>query len=364
MGFLINPYRFGGSSIYPYSVAILNPGAESGSVSDWTQDLSSTFTVASGVLDTTNIDAVTGPYAGTYCYYHGSTGAGGVVHQDIAVSSLHATVQTDIAAGKCRMEIGAYCITDVDGNDWAQLNVHFYNSSGDWISGTKHDTSNPSSWSLISHSAIIIPESTATIRLELRGYRASTDARCNVYWDSLYMTITKRSGSGKHATVFSSKPTATTGWTNVVSTCTYTATVSTNSSGGQDWGFDPAIRWGNVSTGHCYYAASLPSGFNTDIDAGICSLKTFYRHQDDPNGGCTGRTYVEFYDSGGTIIGSRTYSEASEQQYTRLGTGGWHEVTYSVPANARSIRFGHMGTKTSLTVLYHQLQYASGFIYK
>lgn len=361
---IINPYRYGGSSLYPYSITIANPGAESGSVSDWTQDVATTFTVASGTLDSTEIGAGIGPYAGTYSYYHGSTSIS-IVHQDISISGINPTVLADIDAGRCFLNLGVWLITDAGGSDYGSPNVHFYDGSSNWLAGTKHDVLRPiSSWQHQTFNNIPIPENTRTIRLAVRAIRNGGDAKVNVYWDDFTMTVTKRSGSGQHATIASIKPTATTGWTNVTGTCTFTSAVGSLAFGGDDWGFDPAIRWGNNATGHCYYTISLPSGWNTDIDNGLVTLKTRYRHHDDAGAGATGRTYIEFYDSGPTIIGSRSYSEASEQQFTKYISGGWHDVDYSVPANARSVRFGHMGTKTALTTLYHHIQYASVYLYK
>ena len=129
----------------------------------------------------------------------------------------------------------------------------------------------------------------------------------------------------------------------------------------------PGLRWGTgaTSTGHAYHAQSLPAGWHGDIDAGAVTLEANFQlacNVSTPQ--ASGRAYVEFYDAGQSLLGSRVYSDAAETSPDRHGARR-KRFTAPVPANARSIRFGIMGTRvsgTSLNAIFASFSYINVFL--
>jgi hypothetical protein len=210
----------------------------------------------------------------------------------------------------------------------------------------------------------MVPETTRIIRLMLRGWRNGGDANTQVYWDELFVRLNRKAGT--HSCILSLNGASTAGWTNVVNALV-TATIGSAATGGNAWGYDPGLRWGTgaTATGHAYYTQSLPSAWHGAIDAGGVTLEANFQLA------CTtgtpqasGRAYVEFYDGGLSQIGSRIYSDASETSPARQGARR-KQFSTPVPANARSIRFGIMGTRvtgTSLNAIFASFSYINIFL--
>ena len=89
-----------------------------------------------------------------------------------------------------------------------------------------------------------------------------------------------------------------------------------------------------------------------------------YRLTDKTTGAVVAGGTVEFYDAGSSQLGSRVYSDPVETSPARQGPRRKRFST-PVPANARSIRFGIMGTRvsgTSLNAIFASFSYINIFL--
>lgn len=171
---------------------------------------------------------------------------------------------------------------------------------------------------------------------------------CDVYVDDFSdLTIGKRTPT--HENVFVSPANSTTGWTTVT---------GTQITGSSQYGLG-CLAW-NGAAGESYMTASLPSGRNAAIDAGTADLileAIFSSFLDDTD---SSRSYIEFYDGSNVIIGSRIYNEGATVNWGEWGVG--KQYVMDIPANARSIRFGLVGTRVTGTELSAYLLQARALI--
>jgi hypothetical protein len=365
MSFLVNPYRFAVASPYPVTLPLLNPGAEAGSTSGWTHAITASFVATSAnPLSSTEIGSGIGPYAGGYSFSSGGTSFA-AAYQDVSLSGLGASVLADIDAGRITADCGGYLVTDKDSTDYGHVDLMFYTSGGSWLGGAMHDGRlSAGGWSSFSEAALNVPEATRIVRLMLRGWRNGGDANTHVYWDDLFAWLNRKAGT--HSLILSLIGGSTAGWTNVVNTLV-SATVASSTSGGNGWGYDPGLRWGTgaTATGHAYYPQSLPSSWHGAIDAGAVTLEAnFQLACTNSSPQAAGRAYVEFYDAGSSLLGSRIYSDPAEISPARQGARR-KQFSAAVPVNARSIRFGIMGTRvsgTSLNAIFASFSYINVFL--
>ena len=365
MSFLVNPYQFVSEALYVQALPLINPDAEAGNVTGWTNAIATSFAAtAANPLSSAEVGSGIGPYAGSYCFSSGGTSLAGA-YQDISLAGLDASVLADIDAGRITADCGGVLVTDKDNTDWGHVDLMFYTNGGVWLGGAMHDGRlSPGTWSAFTEAAIKVPEATRIVRLMLRGWRNGGDANTQVYWDEVYVRLNRKVET--HSCILSLNGGSTAGWTNVVNTL-ITATVASSTTGGNGWGYDPGLRWGtgSTSTGHAYYSQPLPSPWHGDIDAGTVTLEANFQLA------CTtgtpqasGRAYVEFYDGGSSQLGSRVYSDATETSPARQGARR-KQFSTPVPINARSIRFGIMGTRisgTSLNAIFASFSYINIFL--
>jgi hypothetical protein len=365
MSFLVNPYRFVADALYVQPLPLINPDAETGNITGWTNAIAASFAAtAANPLSSTEVGSGIGPYAGSYSFSSGGTSFAGA-YQDISLAGLDALVLADIDAGRITADCGGFLVTDKDNTDFGHVDLMFYTAGGIWLGGAMHDGRlSQGGWGAFTEAALMVPEATRIIRLMLRGWRNGGDASTQVYWDELFARLNRKAGT--HSCILSLNGASTAGWTNVVNTLV-TSNVASSTTGGNGWGYDPGLRWGtgSTSTGHAYYSQQLPSPWHDAIDSGAVTLEANFQL------GCTtvtpqasGRAYVEFYDGGLSQIGSRVYSDASETSPARQGARRKRFST-PVPANARSIRFGIMGTRvsgTSLNAIFASFSYINIFL--
>ncbi|WP_291207071.1 hypothetical protein [Hyphomonas sp.] len=364
MSFLINPYRFV-APLYVQVLPLINANAEAGNITGWTNAIATSFAAtAANPLSSTEVGSGIGPYAGSYSFSSGGTSFA-AAYQDISLAGLDANILADIDAGRITADCGGFLVTDKDNTDWGHVDLMFYTSGGAWLGGAMHDGRlSQSAWRAFTETALKVPETTRIVRLMLRGWRNGGDANTQVYWDEISARLNRKAGT--HTCILSLNGASTAGWTNVVNTL-ITATVASSSTGGNAWGYDPGLRWGtgSTSTGHAWHAQSLPSTWQGAIDAGVVTLEANFQlacTTSTPQ--ASGRVYVEFYDAGSSQLGSRVYSDPAEASPARQSARR-KQFSTPVPANARSIRFGIMGTRvsgTSLNAIFSSFSYINVFL--
>lgn len=365
MSFLVNPYLFAAAVPWPVDLPLINPDAEAGSIIGWTNAIAASFAAtAANPLSSTEVGSGIGPYSGSYSFSSGGTSFAGA-YQDIGLADLAPQVLADIDAGRITARCGGVLVTDKDNTDWGHVDLMFYASGGTWLGGAMHDGRlSQGGWGAFTEADLKVPETTRIVRLMLRGWRTGGDATTQVYWDELFAQLDRKSAT--HACILSLTGGSTAGWTNVVNTLV-TATIGSSTISGNAWGYDPGLRWGtgSTSTGHAYYTQALPSAWHGDIDAGAVTLEANFQlacNVSTPQ--ASGRAYVEFFDAGQSLLGSRVYSDPSQVTPNRQGARR-KQFSTPVPANARSIRFGIMGTRvsgTSLNAIFSSFSYINVFL--
>lgn len=321
---------------YPYAIPLINAGFETGSISPWAQLLSSTPVIITDPVATGTYSASSGPASSSLAAQTITLPAG--LHTDIDAGFLEASVSAKFAG-----------FAGAGGNDAGGLIFEFLDASNTRL-GISFDAGSrlPSTTYAEKTLTALVPVGTRKIRVGWRGMRMVSGTNCDVYVDDFSnLIITKRLVS--HEQVFITYAPDVVGWTNVTGTLIKVGGVYGMGS----------LCW-NAAAGESYMTINLPSGRNTAIDAGTADLILdciFAGFSDDTD---SSRTYVEFYDGSNVIVGSRIYNEPATVDW-----GAWAEgrrYTVDIPANARSFRFGFMGTRVTGTELSSYFVAARGII--
>ena len=139
MSFMVNPYWFAADGLYPQALPIINPGAEAGSITGWTNAIAASFAAtAANPVNATEIGSGIGPHAGSWCFSSGGTSFAGA-WQDISLAGLGADVLADIDAGRITAQCGGHIVTDKENTDWGHVDLMFHASGGTWLGGAMHD---------------------------------------------------------------------------------------------------------------------------------------------------------------------------------------------------------------------------------
>lgn len=249
------------------------------------------------------------------------------LHDDVDEGNLEATLAAKFAGW-----------SGAGGNDSGGLIITFFDESAATLGSVFDLGERYNSTVFVDRSlTALVPIGTRSIRIGWRGYREVSGSNCDCYVDDFSLTLNQTELT--HEQIFIANTQSTAGWTTV------SGTMISNSSviygiGGLCW---------NGATGESYYPINLPSGRNATIDAGNADLiidAFFSSFSDDTD---ASRSYIEFYDGSNAIIGSRIYHEVAEQNWVVRGIG--KKYTHDIPANARSIRFGIVGTRVTGTEL-------------
>lgn len=312
---------------YPYLLAIGNPGFESGVASPW------------GLSDS-NVSGgfVSSPHSGSYCARAG-TSRTPRWWQDIDIPS---GLEADIDAGRLEIELSWWQSGYSSDSDRGTAFVWFLDAS-DVILVKRQElliTRNSNSWlerSIVQR----VPEGARKVRVGTRNARAD-GTNLDVYYDD-FSSIEFRIAAKEHTTLLVMNPAVLqlTGWTNVVGTLIYHANATEDLA-------QPGYYWNNASA-ECYRSMSIPSGMETDVDAGLMTLgynalNCGYSADSD-----RGRVFIEFRDGSDTLLGSREYNEASDTDNDYAGVP--YNREYVIPANTRTVRTGYTGTRATGTQL-------------
>lgn len=309
---------------YPYLIQVVNPGFETGLIAPWAA-------VSGGAPFIINTPVSTGTSAATLPAneraWSGQTlDLPSEVHAEVDAGRLEATIACRIAG-----------FSGGGGNDVGGLALDFRDGSSTRIGLSLGPVQayNTETYADTSYTAMV-PPGTRKITVGWWGYRNSSGTNCDIYVDDWQpLALNKRTKSFE--TVFRNAALATTGWTTV--TGTLITNTGTLGLGGLCW---------NGATGDSYLPVNLPAGRYAAIDAGTADLflDLVFSSFTDADGG---RSYIEFYDVSNAIIGSRIYQEPADVNWNVNGEPRRYQL--DIPANARSFRFGIVGTRFSGTEL-------------
>lgn len=310
---------------YPYALPISNAGAETGDITNWSA-LNATYPTVPVAYSSFG---GTTPHSGSYFFVAGGDVTGVSITWWGQTITLNSALYGDIDAGKLEMSLSAWHTTDGTG-EIGYLLIDFLDASNNLIGRVQRTPTTPTTWSQ-EEVSLRIPEGTRKIRPSVRGVPTFGGASLDIYWDDFAGTISE--ASVPHAYIYRDTSMATTGWTQTAGTL---ETVSAFSGG-----IDNTLRWSSPSGGvGAAYRDFDISAYETAIDGGNVDLYLRYRHKGDGVGD-TGRTWIEFYDETDTLLGSRTYSDASAVEGANHGT--LKTVDLAVPTSARKVRLGIEG---------------------
>lgn len=314
----------GGIIEYPYALTVGNPGFETGVATPWESVVGGTPVIITDPV-ATGVYAASSPPAGSAWSAQTIT-MPSEIHNDIDAGLLEA-----VFAGKMAGYAGA------GGNDSGGLVIDFYDVSSGHLGSVFDEGAQYNSPAFVNlNITTLVPAGTRSMRIGWRGYREVSGTQCDAYVDDFSLTLNKPVTT--HQQLFVANNSSTSGWT------TLSGTMIVNS--GVVYGMN-GLCW-NGAAGDSYYEIALPSGRNAAIDAGTADLiiEAFFSSFTDSD---AGRSYVEFYNGSNVIIGSRIYDEASDQNWPVRGVG--KKYTHDIPATARFVRFGIVGTRVSGTEL-------------
>lgn len=319
---------------YPVALTLTNPGAESGSMTGWTQ------------LDTSNgtaINDVPSSHAGSWYFAGAASAASAWWGQVVALPSLY---ETDVDNGWITIQAKVWQLGLTADGDTGGLNIECgdgTNFTTGWLSGKFSAQTDPTVWT---HNVVElrVPPGTREFRISFRGIR-NTGTQLSSYTDEYELNLITDEQrvywfyGAYDASAYLS------GWTNSVGTLgSDLATVH---------GDIPYI-WIASATGHAYHDFAVPAGlWEGRIDNDNVSAEFLFNQSGIVTDTDTGRAYVEFYDVSNVIIGSRVYSEPAEVQYDLAIIP--KVFVEHIPVDTRTIRFGLVGTRLGGSNLNYQV---------
>jgi hypothetical protein len=311
---------------YPLALTLTNPGAETGDATGWSSLFGSGPKISSGSART-----------GTYRFVGSADQEEAMWGQTITVP---AAVETDIDNGRIEMLAEVYLNSFSSDTDSVCLIVDCFTSGDVYLGAVWNDLKNLDSWTLETIS-MWVPPTTRKIRIGARSLRI-TGTEASGWLDDFAITLSNRQAGYSHVNCFANDGSTTTGVTNVTNTAVTT---------GITYG-ETGIRWVNGvdNTGDSYFGYTIPAADEGLVDAGRTSCR-FHGSRasfNEATNNDQGRSYIEFRNSGGTLIGSRINSDVSDISAIHNIESLFMEE--DVPALTRSIRFGMSGTRVSGTV--------------
>lgn len=311
--------------LYPYSLTLTNPGAETGDLTGWT-DSAGAFSVST--------ESPT--HGGTYLFLGNTTTAGGLSQ----TVTLPSEVLTDVDAGALRAMGHVFARSASLGADAGYVQIEALDGSSSVLATVRSPSRDLGGTSFVELMASApLPTGTRSLRLTLYesaidAVRRYDDAAITLYQDYA-LTVTN---PGFETGVL-------TPW---VQESGSGAAVGTNHGGYAAHGGTYQLRVGASSFAIVSQDVSVPSDYHADIDAGDAIVCLTGWQNGWSGDGDTGWLSLAFYDGSAVeIAGSAATGEAFN------GGGTWVEygVTARVPANTRTIRVRLNGDRSSGTNL-------------
>lgn len=326
---------------YPYALPILNPGAETNSITPWAAISPKTVDPGIGVSGT---DASTKD--GAYYFVGANSAANTWWGQTV---DLDSSLTFDIDNGNLQVDATVWHAGFSGNSDTGALAIEFLTQSLDWLAGRFPAQTDPSTWSVDSLS-IRVPPNARKFRISTRNVRNS-GTQLSAYYDLFAAQLSKAADA--NALLYSLRFADVSSWTNVI------GTLATATEAG--FGIDTVFDWTASASGDAYYPISITdSGQLSTIDNGSAYVKYHARHSNYDGLNDPGRMYLEFYDVSATLIGSRYYSHTSA--YIAPIYGEDVLLDAPVPVGTRTIRTGIQGYRTSGAALDAQFSEIAVFI--
>lgn len=207
MPFLINPFIFGAGeppapNIFPLSLSMTNPDAETGDTTGWTQDFGANFGVGTS-----------SPYAGTYKFIMSTDDAYAEVHHDFI--DIPAEAQTDVDSGIVSLNLDIWR-TDFTDTDEMRVRMEFYDavsgggncigirSTNQWSDANETWTNSPYTWE--------VPPGTRSFAAFMFGRRV-TGTELSCYWDEISYELVDNTAVVSETVYTDRGGTDLTGWT-------------------------------------------------------------------------------------------------------------------------------------------------------
>lgn len=293
------------------SVALTNPGGETGDATGW--------------------NATTG---GVQAFAGGRTGSYHLRPTDVVRAAFGQTVDFDAAVheeidgGTALLRVEAYHNTFASDADNGVLTIDFYDESDAWLYRRMANRTDYGAYWL-EGMYVPIPAGARSARIGTRNIRTSGTANDN-YWDDFTLDIYT------HA-----EPVTFLAHERCESAASWVATAGALSSRANNghWLSDPCLQGqgGTNVTTEGYRQLVIPADAEDDVDAGLCEAAFEFNlcgNGSDAND--TARCWVEFRDGGGAVLSTAALTGAAA---TQTADGRFWRCREAIPATTRTMRF-------------------------
>ena len=308
---------------YPIALTITNPGAEAGDNSGWTSIAigAKTYGPAPGATTAEK-------NSGTYGFWASPTAATNAAVWFGQSVALPAETWPDIDDGALELTFSAWmkCVVVVVAEPGTIL-VDFFTEGGTLLMTRPLSYFSGTSWTQRT-GVVRVPPLARTVRLSARARETFGGASIDFYIDDFAMSLGLAADDS--ALLWSSPEPTTSGWVTA-------SGALTSQTGGSGVTFDDLNLRGGASTLDAYRPVAIPSDLYSAVDGGALSALLYNTHSGAQQGD-TARSYLEFYDAGDAIIGSRVWSDASA--VSGASGGAPKTISAAMPAGARTIRAG------------------------
>lgn len=159
-------------AVYPVELTLVNPGAETGDTTGWTQSTGGGFNVIGEA------------HTGTYGFVGSTSSATAEWYQDVPVPAY---VENDIDNGLIRIDARTWINSWTGDNDYGRFYVEARNEAGDVLAVDDTGNKEPDVWTQIGV-VLLLPPLTRTIRFRAYSKRL-TGTQNSVYWDDFTGTL-------------------------------------------------------------------------------------------------------------------------------------------------------------------------------
>lgn len=327
---------------YPYVATLVNPGFENGAVmAGWAVISPDTGAkpVSSALVGLNN----TAPHSGSWASIMSAGASKGWYGQTYTID---ASLLSDVDAGHLQLTVATWLLGnsgETPPRDPGALVVELYDGSSVWLAGYHEALTQAASVTVWGQRSITIevPPGARSVRLGCRGLRLA-GAELSIYTDDWTLTFAYTTKKPVKSPILLSMLAAdATGWTNV-SGGSLSTILQTNA-----WLWDTIFYFNSGPTCEAYKDFTITdAGQIAAIDASDAKL-LLYARQATFSTADQGRMWVEFYTSGGVLLGSRVGTDTTDVTVDEYGQP--KSIYTDIPATCRKVRLGIHGTRLNGT---------------
>lgn len=306
---------------YPYNLAIVNPGAETGATAPWSMVSGAGGAVGSSFA----------AHSGTYYFVISSSDEYAWFGQTITMTG---DILTDIGNGFVECDFSAWTIGFSGDLDSGGVGCEFFDEFDNWIGGKFTALTDPTSWTerpIVDY----VPPGTRKIRVSARG-RRYTGAQLSNYVDDFACQLV-RNDADTISQIFYMGNGSTSGWT-----------VTTGSLATRTHVYGEVVLYGGPNASTAFHrdigltGDDLAKAIAGDLN--IYASAMHYSFEGDDRG----RMYISFLDGSDTVLS--TLEESGSPVAAPIeGTPVF--LTGAVPATTEKIRLGFTMSRISGTNL-------------